>query len=120
VYQCDQSIRSQAQASEELAKETRTAVFGLKRLEDGQTVDLMQEEGVMLYQVDWPAVREQLGGNHPAVAAALHNLGVTLMHLEEYQEADNFLKRAIGIFKKVYPEADNAKVAESMDALRRL
>ena len=45
-------------------------------------------------------MREHLGTNHPAVAAALHNLGVLVMHFEHYQNAQMLLKRAINIFKK--------------------
>ena len=42
-----------------------------------------------------------MGMDHPAVAAALHNLGVILMHSEHYQSAQMLLKRAITLFKKV-------------------
>ena len=44
-------IRTRAASAEALASEVSAAVFGLERIEDQTHVDLMQAEGVMLYQV---------------------------------------------------------------------
>lgn len=74
------------------------------------------EKAVAMFEALQHAQRERFGEEHPSVGAAMHNVGVVRLRMEEHATAEAILIRAVSIRRKVLGN-DHLDLAASLAKL---